>query len=286
MKDRIDPLIAERAPWLFEAGFATSLARKSLDRILSYSATIDLATQLQDGTTHDIMRDLYDRLGTNVTVQGLGNIPRQGPAILVANHPTGIADGIMLQGVLAEARQDVFFFANKDILRVMPQMADFIAPVEWRREKRSHGKTRETMIFLRKAIREQRLGVIFPSGRLAKRHGLQLYERPWMTSAAMIARKFELPVIPVNIRARNSLLFYLFDLIHPTLKDITLFHETLNKGTQPFRIAIGEPVSAKALPATNEAATAMLRQATLALGDEGRQTVSLIRESRKPVLRF
>ena len=50
----------------------------------------------------------------------------------------------------------------------------------------------------------------------------------------------DLPVIPVNIRARNSALFYLFDFIHPTLRDITLFHETLNKHRQPYRITVGE----------------------------------------------
>jgi len=39
-----------------------------------------------------------------------------------------------------------------DILRVMPQMTTMIAPVEWRLERRSHAKTRETMAYTRKAI--------------------------------------------------------------------------------------------------------------------------------------
>ena len=60
-----------------------------------------------------------------------------------------------------------------------------------------------------------------------------------MSSTAMLARKFDLPVVPIHIRARNSALFYLFDAIHPTLRDITLFHETLNKARQPFRIRVG-----------------------------------------------
>ena len=58
----------------------------------------------------------------------------------------------------------------------------------------------------------------------------------------MLARKFDLPVVPIHIRARNSALFYLFDAIHPTLRDITLFHETLNKTRQPFRIRVGAPI--------------------------------------------
>jgi len=138
------------------------------------------------------------------------------------------------------------------------------------------------MAYTRKAVDAGRIGVIFPSGRLAKRRGLRLFERPWMASAAMIARKFGLPVIPVNIRARNSALFYLFDFIHPTLRDITLFHETLNKHRQPFRITVGEPISASALPAKSEDGIEMLRAATLALGGRYAPSVSLVQNSRLP----
>ena len=124
--------------------------------------------------------------------------------------------------------------------------------------------------------------MIFPSGRLAKRRGLKLYERPWMASAAMIARKFDLPVIPINIRARNSALFYLFDYIHPTLRDITLFYETLNKDRQPYRITVGEPISAAALPAKSEDGIEMLRRATLALGGRYAPNVSIVDNTRRP----
>jgi putative hemolysin len=161
-------------------------------------------------------------------------------------------------------------------------MERVIAPVEWRVEKRTHGKTRETMAYTRRAVEEGRLGVIFPSGRLAKRRGLSLHERDWMPSAAMIARKFELPVIPVNIRARNSLLFYFFDLIHPTLRDITLFHETLNKHRQPYRITAGEPISPRSLPARSEEGIDLMRRATLALGGHRAPAVSLLDNTRRP----
>lgn len=280
MKHRIDPLIAQRAPWLFTHKPSARAARAVLNSTLSYDQTVQIADQMQDDNTASIMAQMFARLGRRVTAKGLDNIPRQGGALIVANHPTGIADGIILHGLLAQTRPDTYFFANKDILRVMPQMADMIAPVEWRKDERSHGKTRETMTYLRRAVADERLGVIFPSGRLAQRRGLQLHERPWMGSAAMLARKFKLPVIPVNIRARNSALFYLFDLIHPTLRDITLFHETLNKAKQPFAVTVGEPISPNALPTNNDAAIALLRKTTLALGEDGTPTVSLIKTSR------
>lgn len=276
MRERFDPLIEERAPWLFRPGSGRLTTRRLLDRVLSYDRTVALAEAFEHLSAAEIMDRLAVMLAQDVKTTGIGNIPRHGPALIVSNHPTGIGDGIMLWHALSKIRPDLFIYANADLMRVLPQFGQIIAPVEWRPEKRSHAKTRETMAYTRKAIEDGRLGVIFPSGRLAKRRGLRLHEREWMASAAMIARKFDLPVIPMNIRARNSILFYLFDLIHPTLRDITLFHETLNKDRQPFRITIGEPISPKALPERSEDAIEVLKRETLALGGRYAPTVSLV----------
>ena len=281
MEERIDPLIAERAPWLYRQRPGTSLAKSTLHRLLGYDTTVAIAKSLKDSPSEQIMGTMAERLCKLVSARGLDQIPRHGPALIVANHPTGIADGIILHHLIAQTRPDAYFFANSDILRVFPQMESMIAPVEWRQEKRSHGKTRETMAYVREATEAGRLGIIFPSGRLAKRRGLRLHERPWMASAAMLARKFDLPVIPVHIQARNSALFYLFDLIHPTLRDITLFHETLNKDRQPFEITVGEPISAASMPRNSEDGIAMLRRATLALGGKDAPTVNLLSASRR-----
>lgn len=285
MKDRIEPLIEDRAPWLFRPTLATTLARPILNSALGYDRTVSLADAVKDLSSREIMDVMAQRLARDVTVAGLGHLPRHGAALIVANHPTGIADGIILHSVLRDLRPDAYFFANHDILKVLPQMADMIAPVEWRKERRSHAKTRETMAFTRRAVRDGRLGVIFPSGRLAKRRGARLHERPWMASAAMLARKFDLPVIPIHLQARNSALFYLFDAIHPTLRDITLFHETLNKDRQPYEVRVGEPISPKALPDNSEEGIAILRRAALALGEPRKQGVSLLDATRFPARR-
>jgi putative hemolysin len=276
MKDRIDQLIEERAPWLFTSRPGVRLLRTCLNRLLSYNRALSLSLTFQDMPSQDIMATMVDRLAHRVDVKGLDNVPLQGPALIVSNHPTGIADGIILHHVLAPLRPDLYIFANSDMLRVLPQMTDRIAPVEWREQKRSRAKTRETMVYVRKAVDKDRLGVIFPSGRLAFRRGLGLHERPWMTSAAALARRYNLPVIPIHITARNSVLFYFLDLIHPTLRDISLFHETLNKGRQPFKIRVGRLIPPGKLPIDPVLATEELRRVTLALGDGHDRTISLL----------
>lgn len=285
MQSRIDPLIAERAPWLAHPHPANAVARRVLYRLLAQRRTLALAEALAPRPAHEVMDVAARHVARRVTATGLGNIPASGPALVVANHPTGIADGLVLWRLLARRRPDAFFFANADVLRVMPQLDSLIAPVEWRRDRRTHGKTRETLAYARRALEEEgRLGVIFPSGRLAKRRGLRLHERPWMTSAATLARKLGLPVIPVHMRARNSVLFYAFDAIHPTLRDITLFHETLNKALMPYRVTVGEAIDPAELPMDPDEATAFLRRATLSLGEppEGPGMPLLPREVRFP----
>ncbi|WP_227287314.1 MULTISPECIES: lysophospholipid acyltransferase family protein [Paracoccaceae] len=278
---RTDPLIAERAPWLFSDGPGIAQARALLNLLLGYRRTLALGAALQPLPPQEIMAHLARLIARDVTARGLAHIPASGPALIVANHPTGIADGIILHHLILQRRSDVFIMANADILRVLPQMEELILPVEWRVEKRGHAKTRATMLALQRAIGDGRLGVIFPSGRLAKRRGLRLEERPWMASAAMIARKFGLPVIPVHIRARNSALFYAFDALHPSLRDITLFHETLNKARQPFRVTIGRPVPPASLPADGTEAIDVLRRRTLSLaGRDQHPGVSLLAAGR------
>ncbi|WP_245948659.1 1-acyl-sn-glycerol-3-phosphate acyltransferase [Paracoccus lutimaris] len=269
MKRRLDPLIEERAPWLFSGRWHHDLARRALMRLLRYPRTLELAAEYRDLPTDEIMRRIAQLILHDLTVEGLEHIPASGPALIVSNHPTGIADGIVLSAVISAVRDDLFIYANHDILRILPQFSSLIAPVEWRVEKRSHAKTRATMDYTREALQRGRIGLIFPSGRLAKRRGVKLHERPWMASAAMIARKFDAPIIPLRIRARNSSLFYLLDAIHPTVRDVTLFAEVLNKASQPFHITIGPAIQPATLPARSDEAISVLREQVLALPPPG-----------------
>lgn len=278
----LDQLIEERAPWLRQPGPAVDLARRLLYRVLQYDRTVKIADAMAPMPGPEIMQAMSEMIALHVDTQGLEHLPKSGPVLVVANHPTGIADGIVLYGALARVRPDLFFFANADALRILPQLELVIAPVEWRPEKRSHRQNRETMAYAHRAFEAGRMGVLFPSGRLAKRRYLSLHERPWLASGAMMARKFNLPVVPLHITARNSALFYLFDRLHPTLRDITLFHEVLNKTHQPYRLSLGPAIDPATLPSGSAEAIEVLRAATLRLGGRKPQTVLTVPRYGRP----
>jgi len=261
----IDRLIHERAPWLAPQSPLTATLDTFLKFCLDYDNTVTEAKNLEHLSGTDVLNKLSTELARQVNIGDLQNIPEAGSALIVANHPTIIADAIILYKVLSTKRRDLYYFANNDNLRIFPQLEEHIAPVEWRKEKRRKSSIQATLRFIKTAIQNEKLDVIFPSGRLAKLKGFKLVERNSMTSAVTVAQKYNCPLNPVHIAARNSYLFYLFDLIHPTLRDITLFKETLNKKRFRFDVNIGPSVWPQSLSKDPKVASNMLKEKVISL---------------------
>ena len=199
-------------------------------------------------------RDIFDHLGKllnlNLKATGLKNIPAAGRAILMPNHPSGIADGVAVYEAIKSVRQDIKFFANRDAVRCAPTLKDIIIPVEWMEHRRDHTKSKETVKSMIQAFKEEKLIVIFASGKLARPTPLGLIERPWLTSGVSLAQKYDCPIVPMHIKASNSFLYYLFWFLNTEIKDMTLFRELLNKVNSRYYIKTGKPISSNEDPET------------------------------------
>lgn len=228
--------------------------------MLAYDAAVFLADAMRPMSGHDAFEMVTNHISPRTAIEGLHHIPSSGACIIVANHPTGLADGMAVFQAIRDRRPDHLFLANADALRVMPRGEDIIIPVEWVLVKRNMAKTRETLVRLRKAIKAGKCIVIFPSGRLARMSWRGLVDQPWESSAAMVAKKYGVPVIPLKIKARNSWLYYFFHRVSDELRDITLFHELLNKKHRLFQMTFGPPIPPSDLSANSEAAIQTLRK--------------------------
>lgn len=236
----IDVLIEERAIKLMKHPTTWKLLRALGDGILGYERAVQMADSIAPLRGREVFDFMSDLLQLKLELTGLENVPRSGCALITPNHPAGIADGIAVYDAIKEIRQDVIFLANRDAIRVSPGLADIIVPVEWRDEFRTARRNRETIQALVESIKSERLIVIFPSGRLARPTMKGLVERPWQITALNLAQKYEIPVVPMNIKGHNTLFYYLAWFINTELKDITLFRELLNKTGQKYRLTIGE----------------------------------------------
>ena len=255
----IDQMIHERAETLFAAPVLGALARAVLYPLLGYRDAVRVADAMSALRGFDAMAFLSRELSLDVQVSGVDQVPANGAALIVANHPTGIADGVVVFDALAERRPDFTMFANRDAVRVANSLADLVIPVEWRPELRSRARMRETLRETQLAFRDERLVVLFPSGRLAWMDDGVLRERPWMPTAISLARRQGVPIIPMHIEGRNSGLFYLFSRLSTQLRDITLFHEVLNKQGGSYRVRFGAPILPDALGDDSDDATARLQ---------------------------
>jgi len=236
----VDELIQERAAHLMQYPRLWKIIKRALYPLLNYRQSLAMIDAVQGMTGSEILNFVSNKLQLTLDAQGLEHIPTSGGAVVMANHPSGIADGVALWDALSSKRQDIVFFANRDAIRAAPGLADTIIPVEWVEEKRTRERSKETVKQMVSAFRAQRLIVIFPSGRLAQPTLSGLQERPWMPTAVSLAQKYQVPVVPVHLVARNSWLFYCLYFINNELRDMTLFRELLNKQGSRYKITVAQ----------------------------------------------
>jgi putative hemolysin len=253
----IDRLIEERAPRL-AAGAAWPILRPLLYGLLDYGNARRMADAIAPLGGRRALDFISDMLGVTVRVRGLERIPRGGRLIAVCNHPTGIADGVAVYDALKAARPDLMFYANADAHRVAPGFDEVLIPVEWREDRRTRQGARLTLSLTRQAMEAERALVVFPAGRLARRRGGILADLDWTGSAFSVARRYEAPILPMHLAGPWSALFHFFDGFSGELRDITLFHELLNKRGKAFTLTIGAVVPPSRMPFdAGEAAAAM-----------------------------
>lgn len=256
----IDTLIAERAPRLTGSAI-WPLLRPAVYRLLDYRKARRMAETICQLGGRAALDHVSDLLALQVEVQGLENLPASGRCVIVANHPTGIGDGVAVYDALKARRADLVFYANADAHRVCRRFDEVLIPVEWVEEKRSRERMRLTLAMTREAMEAERALMVFPAGRLAMEDtaGL-LTDPPWMASAVSIARKYGAPIVPIHLTGPRSNLFHFFDKRWKEMRDITLFHELLNKKGRRFSLIVGAPIDAEALPGDAGEATEALKR--------------------------
>ncbi|MDB5427971.1 MAG: acyltransferase family protein [Phenylobacterium sp.] len=255
----VDVLIAERAPRL-AASLAWPLLRPLLYGFLDYAKARRMADTIRRLPGRAAMEHVSRLLSVKVSATGLQRIPRNGRLIVVCNHPTGIADGIAVYDALKAIRPDLCFYANSDAHRISPGLADVLIPVEWVVAKRTRERTRATLQLTREALEAERCLVIFPAGRLARRRpDGRLSDLPWAPSAVSLARRYGAPMVPIHVAGPWSGLFHFFNRFSSELRDVTLFHELLNKRGRTFALIVGGPIAPEALEGEPAEAIARLK---------------------------
>jgi putative hemolysin len=220
----------------------------------------------------DFWQVIVERYGLSLNVTGgsLASIPREGPLVLIANHPYGILDGLMMGYILSTLRGDFRILAHT-VFRKAQDIERVILPI-------SFDDTKEA-VALNLATRKTALDYlsgggaigVFPGGTVstAPKPFAQPLDPRWRGFTARMIAKSRATVVPIYFEGHTSRLFQIASHMHYTLRMGLLIQEFGKRVDTPVGIVVGDPIGRDRLDPLARDSKAMmdfLRRATYGLG--------------------
>ncbi|WP_124110727.1 1-acyl-sn-glycerol-3-phosphate acyltransferase [Palleronia sp. THAF1] len=185
----------------------------------------------------DLCNDALRALGIAIVADRLENVPRTGPLVVLANHPTGILDGAALLSALSSVRGDTRIMARA-LADDMPQVAPLLLAVPYGHSVDRRARLRELTRTARAHLASGGSVALFPAGRIATGA-----EPEWSAFGVRLAQEVGAAVLPVRILDQPSRLYRFAARVHPISRQGVLLHEVLRRADKPFHIRIGPPMT-------------------------------------------
>ena len=198
-------------------------------------------------------------LSMDIIGGGMANIPAHGPLILIANHPYGILDGLMMGHLLDHIRGDFRILANS-VFRKADALNRVLLPI-------SFDETKEA-VKLNLDTRAAALGYlsgggaigVFPGGTVSTSATpfSQPMDPSWRNFTAKMIAKSNATVVPIYFEGHNSRLFQLASRLHSNLRLALLLKEFKSRLDEPVRVVIGTAIPATDINALKSDPTALM----------------------------
>lgn len=176
------------------------------------------------------------------------NIPTSGATVIVANHPLGAIEGVILAALVGSHRPDTKVLANQ-MLKSITEIDPLFIGVDVFGGKTAKETNRRAIIEANQHLADDGLLIIFPAGEVSsyqkdsQKDSKELADIPWRNSVAKFINQAKATTVPIFIDGRNSNLFYRAGMVHPLLRTALLGRELLNKKDAIIKLSIGEPIS-------------------------------------------
>lgn len=228
--------------------FGGEVIAKLLMQLLKLNKVNNLYSKTRDKSGVDFINAVIEHLEFEYDVKpdDLKRIPVDKPFIVVANHPFGGVDALILVKIFTELCPNFKAMGNFILQKVDP-IKDLIFPVnpfeERKGVKSSFGGIKQSLLHLEEG---NALG-IFPAGEVSsyQHDSGVIQDREWQPSILKFIKKAKVPIVPVYFHGTNSRLFHLLGKIHPVLRTAKLPSELFNKKHKKIKIRIGNPIPVK-----------------------------------------
>ncbi|MFM2355382.1 MAG: hypothetical protein RLZZ528_1118 [Pseudomonadota bacterium] len=212
---------------------------------------------------------LVERYGLTLDVVGgaLTNIPANGPLVLIANHPYGILDGLIMGHILSTLRGNQFRILANSVFRRARELDEVLLPVSWDETREAVEMNLRTRATALQVLKDGGAMGIFPGGTVstAARPFGEPRDPMWRNFTAKMITKSDATVVPIYFDGQNSRLFQIASHLHQTLRLALLIKEFRSRIDEPVRIVVGEPIPRRELDQYRTDAKGMmdfLRKAT------------------------
>jgi len=199
----------------------------------------------------------------------IAQIPATGPTIIVANHPHGLVDGMVLAELVGRVRTDYKILA-RSLLTGVEEISNFLLPVPFPHEEGALQKSLDMRKAAMERLKSGGVIILFPSGVVASSDTMfgPAIEREWNPFTAKMILRSGATVVPVRFRGENSRLYQMANQVSATLRQGLLIHEVVHSLNKPQAPVIGKPLDPRELAewkANPRGLVAHLREMTLAL---------------------
>ena len=239
-------IIEAKSPGLFEKWppFISNTILRTLERLVHIRELQDFFAKHGEKQNWEFIEAVFEYLDFSYrcSEEALQKIPAEGRLICVANHASGPLDGLVLLHLIGRVRKDVKIVLT-DLLAELEQLGDLFLLYDQYASKLQ----KKNILAIRKSLQQEQAVIFFPAGGVTKLSWQGLRETSWMAGPITLASKYDVPILPVHLQARNSLLYYLSAKIHHNFSTLLLAHEMFNKRSQRVPVTVGELTPASQL---------------------------------------
>ena len=202
----------------------------------------------------------------------ISRIPKKGPVVIVANHPHGLVDGMVLAELIGSVRTD-YKILTRSLLTGVKQIDQFMIPVPFDHEENALQKSLEMRRVAMKHLENDGVLVLFPSGKVASSDTIfgSVVEGEWSPFTAKLIQKSNADVLPIFFPGSNSRMYQIANQISATLRQGLLIYEVVHAMNKPQKPVVGNLIKQDEISSWRRDPRGFmrwLRDTTIALGSK------------------